>query len=231
MADLVNLTIDGVSVSVPKGTLLVEAAKTVKQEIPVYCYHTKLGPAGLCRVCLVEIEGMPKLQIACNTTVSEGMVVKTQTDKADAGRAMVIELLLVNHPLDCPICDKGGECDLQDFAMAYARPSSDVADPKVPKPKAVDLGPTIVLDEERCIVCQRCVRFDEIIAGEKQLVVKDRGARDIIATATGEPYHHNFTGNVTELCPVGALTSKTYRFKSRPWDLNRVQTRERKSVV
>jgi NADH-quinone oxidoreductase subunit G len=167
---------------------------------------------------------MPKLQIACNTTVSEGMVVKTQTDKADAGRAMVIELLLVNHPLDCPICDKGGECDLQDFAMAYARPSSDVADPKVPKPKAVDLGPTIVLDEERCIVCQRCVRFDEIIAGEKQLVVKDRGARDIIATATGEPYHHNFTGNVTELCPVGALTSKTYRFKSRPWDLNRTQT-------
>jgi NADH-quinone oxidoreductase subunit G len=224
MADLVNLTIDGVPVSVPKGTLLVEAAKTVKQEIPVYCYHTKLGPAGLCRVCLVEIEGMPKLQIACNTTVSEGMVVKTQTDKADAGRAMVIELLLVNHPLDCPICDKGGECDLQDFAMAYARSSSDVADPKVPKPKAVDLGPTIVLDEERCIVCQRCVRFDEIIAGEKQLVVKDRGARDIIATATGEPYQHNFTGNVTELCPVGALTSKTYRFKSRPWDLNRTQT-------
>ncbi|HEY1976812.1 MAG TPA: molybdopterin-dependent oxidoreductase [Candidatus Baltobacteraceae bacterium] len=224
MPDLVNLTVDGVPVSVPKGTLLVEAAKTVKQEIPVYCYHTKLGPAGLCRVCLVEIEGMPKLQIACNTVVSEGMVVRTQTEKADAGRAMVIELLLVNHPLDCPICDKGGECDLQDFAMAYARSSSDVADPKVPKPKAVDLGPTIVLDEERCIVCQRCVRFDEIIAGEKQLVVKDRGARDIIATATGEPYHHNFTGNVTELCPVGALTSKTYRFKSRPWDLNRTQT-------
>ena len=224
MPDLVNLTIDGVPVSVPKGTLLVEAAKTVKQEIPVYCYHTKLGPAGLCRVCLVEIEGMPKLQIACNTVVSEGMVVRTQTPKADAGRAMVIELLLVNHPLDCPICDKGGECDLQDFAMAYARPNSDVADPKLPKPKAVDLGPTIVLDEERCIVCQRCVRFDEIIAGEKQLVVKDRGARDIIATASGEPYHHNFTGNVTELCPVGALTSKTYRFKSRPWDLNRTQT-------
>jgi NADH-quinone oxidoreductase subunit G len=224
MPDMVNLTIDGVPVSVPKGTLLVEAAKTVKQEIPVYCYHTKLGPAGLCRVCLVEIEGMPKLQIACNTVATEGMVVRTQTAKADAGRAMVIELLLVNHPLDCPICDKGGECDLQDFAMAYARGNSDVADPKLHKPKAVDLGPTIVLDEERCIVCQRCVRFDDIIAGEKQLVVKDRGARDIIATATGDPYRHNFTGNVTELCPVGALTSKTYRFKSRPWDLNRTQT-------
>ena len=226
MADeqLVSLTIDGVPLQVPKGTLLVEAAKKVKQEIPVYCYHTKLGPAGLCRVCLVEIEGMPKLQIACNTPVADGMVVHTQNEKVDAGRGMILELLLVNHPLDCPICDKGGECDLQDYAMAYGRGASDVADPKYSKPKGVDLGPTIVLDEERCVVCQRCVRFDDIIAAERQLVVKDRGHHDIIATSTGDPYAHNFTGNVTELCPVGALTSKTYRFKSRPWDLNRVQT-------
>ena len=222
--DLVRLSIDGVPVSVPKGTLLVEAAKTVKQEIPVYCYHPKLGPAGLCRICLVEIEGMPKLQIACNTPVAEGMVVHTRNAKVDAGRGMVLELFLVNHPLDCPICDKGGECDLQDYAMAYARGSSDVADPKLSKPKGVDLGPTIVLDEERCVVCQRCVRFDDIIADERQLIVKDRGHNDIIATATGAPYRHHFTGNVTELCPVGALTSKTYRFKSRPWDLNRTQT-------
>lgn len=223
-AEMVNLTIDGVPVTVPKGTLLVEAAKTIRQEIPVYCYHTQLGPAGLCRICMVEIEGMPKLQIACNTAVTDGMVVRTHGDKVDAARAVVLELFLVNHPLDCPICDKGGECDLQDYAMAYARGNSDVADPKLSKPKAVDLGPTIVLDEERCIVCQRCVRFDDIIAGEAQLVVKDRGARDIIATASGRAYRHNFTGNVTELCPVGALTSKTYRFKSRPWDLNRTQT-------
>ncbi len=222
--ELVSLTIDGVPLRVPKGTLLVEAAKTVKQEIPVYCYHTKLGPAGLCRVCLVEIEGMPKLQIACNTPVADGMVVHTRNEKVDAGRGMILELLLVNHPLDCPICDKGGECDLQDYAMAYARGDSDVADPKQSKPKGVDLGPTIVLDEERCVVCQRCVRFDDIIAAERQLVVKDRGVNDIIATSTGDPYRHNFTGNVTELCPVGALTSKTYRFKSRPWDLNRMQT-------
>ena len=136
----------------------------------------------------------------------------------------MLELFLVNHPLDCPICDKGGECDLQDYAMAYARGTSDVADPKLSKPKAVDLGPTIVLDEERCIVCQRCVRFDDIIANERQLIVKDRGAHDIIATATGQPYRHLFTGNVTEICPVGALTSKTYRFKSRPWDLERTKT-------
>lgn len=222
--DLVSLTIDGVPVTVPKGTLLVEAAKQIKQEIPVYCYHTKLGPAGLCRVCLVDIEGMPKLQIACNTPVADGMVVHTQNEKATKGRAMIVELLLVNHPLDCPICDKGGECDLQDYALAYGRGYSDVIDGKLNAPKAVDLGPTIVLDEERCIVCQRCVRFDEIIADEQQLVVRDRGVRDIIATANDRPYRHNFTGNVTEICPVGALTSKTYRFKSRPWDLRRTET-------
>jgi NADH-quinone oxidoreductase subunit G len=220
----VTVTIDGVPVRVPKGTLLVEAAKQIKQEIPVYCYHTKLGPAGLCRICLVEIEGMPKLQIACNTPVSDGMIVHTNNDKVSTGRSMVVELFLVNHPLDCPICDKGGECDLQDYAMAYGRGTSAVVDGKSSKPKAVDLGPTIVLDEERCVVCQRCVRFDDIIADERQLVLKDRGVRDIIATAEGDPYRHNFTGNVTELCPVGALTSKTYRFKSRPWDLARTQT-------
>ncbi len=223
-AEMVHITIDGVPVTVPKGTLLVEAAKTIRQQIPIYCYHTKLGPAGLCRICLVEIEGMPKLQIACNTAATDGMVVRTSGEQVEAARALVLELFLVNHPLDCPICDKGGECELQDYAMAYARGTSDVADRKLAKPKAVNLGPTIVLDEERCIVCQRCVRFDDIIADERQLVVKDRGARDIIATATGLEYRHNFTGNVTELCPVGALTSKTYRFKSRPWDLDRTQT-------
>ena len=220
----VTVTIDGVQLQVPKGTLLVEAAKQIKREIPVYCYHTKMGPAGLCRICLVEIEGMPKLQIGCNTAVTDGMVVHTQSPKAADGRRAVLELYLKNHPLDCPICDKGGECDLQDYAMAYGQDYSRSADPKVPKPKAVDLGPTIVLDEERCVVCQRCVRFDDMIVGERQLVLKDRGVRNIIATATGEAYRHNFTGNVTELCPVGALTSKTYRFKARPWDLRRTTT-------
>ena len=220
----VTVTIDGQTLSVPKGTLLVEAAKQVQKEIPVYCYHPKLGPAGLCRICLVEIEGMPKLQIACNTAVTDGMVAHTYNDKVDDGRRAVLEFLLKNHPLDCPICDKGGECDLQDFSMAYGQGASRVADPKSAKPKAVDLGPTIVLDEERCIVCQRCVRFDDIITREESLVVKDRGHKDIIATATDEPYRSNFSGNVTEICPVGALTSKTYRFKSRPWDLHRTKT-------
>jgi NADH-quinone oxidoreductase subunit G len=223
MAD-VNLTIDGIPLTVPAGTLLVEAAKLVQTDVPVYCYHPKLGPAGLCRICLVEVEKMPKLQIACNTVATEGMVVHTQSSKANDGRRSVLEFLLLNHPLDCPICDKGGECDLQDFAMAYGRGYSRLADPKLRKPKAVDLGPTIVLDEERCIVCQRCTRFDDIITHERSLVVKDRGHNDIIATASGEPYRSDFSGNVTELCPVGALTSKTYRFKSRPWDLHRTQT-------
>jgi NADH-quinone oxidoreductase subunit G len=220
----VSLTIDGVAVTVPEGTLLVEAAKKIGTDVPVYCYHPKLGPAGLCRICLVDVEKTPKLQIACNTTVAEGMVVHTHGAKVEDGRRAVLEFLLLNHPLDCPICDKGGECDLQDFSMAYGQGASRLADPKGKKPKAIDLGPTIVLDDERCIVCQRCSRFDDIITQERSLVVMDRGQRDVIATATGEPYRSNFSGNVTELCPVGALTSKTYRFKSRPWDLNRTAT-------
>ena len=173
--------------TVPKGTLLVEAAKTVNQEIPIYCYHTKLGPAGLCRICVVEIEGMPKLQIACNTAATDGMVVRTRGERVDAARAVVLELFLVNHPLDCPICDKGGECDLQDYAMAYARGNVRRRRSEALQTEGRRSGPTIVLDEERCIVCQRCVRFDDIIADEQQLVVKDRGAHDIIATASGSP--------------------------------------------
>jgi NADH-quinone oxidoreductase subunit G len=222
--DLVTVTIDGIDVHVPKGTLLVEAAKTIHRDIPVYCYHEKLGPAGLCRICLVEIEGMPKLQIACNTPVTDKMVVHTTNPKVDDGRRAILEFFLLNHPLDCPICDKGGECDLQDYAMAYGQGASRMVEPKMPKPKAVDLGPTIVLDEERCVVCQRCVRFDQIITQESSLRTDDRGAHVIIATATGKPYVSDFTGNVTELCPVGALTSKTYRFRSRPWDNHRTTT-------
>ena len=222
--DTVTVTIDDIAVQVPKGTLLVEAAKTIQRDIPVYCYHEKLGPAGLCRVCLVEIEGMPKLQIACNTVVTDGMKVHTTNGKVNEGRRAILEFFLLNHPLDCPICDKGGECDLQDYAVAYGQGASRSVDAKSSKPKAVDLGPTIVLDEERCIVCQRCVRFDDIITQETSLRTQDRGVHTIIATASGAPYVSDFSGNVTEICPVGALTSKTYRFKSRPWDNHRTKT-------
>jgi NADH-quinone oxidoreductase subunit G len=224
VSDSVRVTIDGIELEVPAGMLVVEAAKLIQRDIPVYCYHPKLGPAGLCRICLVEIEGMPKLQIGCNTPVAQGMVVRTLSDKANEGRRAVLELLLLDHPLDCPICDKGGECDLQDFSMAYGQGASRLADAKSSKPKAVDLGPTIVLDEERCILCLRCVRFDDIVTGERSLRTEDRGAHAMIATASGSPYHSDFSGNVTELCPVGALTSKTYRFKSRPWDNYRTTT-------
>jgi NADH-quinone oxidoreductase subunit G len=221
---MVNLVIDGNQLSVPEGTLVVEAAKQLGISIPVYCYHPKMDPAGLCRICLVEIEKMPKLQIACNTQVAEGMVVHTTSARVAEGRRGVLEFLLLNHPLDCPICDKGGECDLQDFTMSYGPGASRLTEPKLHKPKAVDLGPTIVLDEERCILCRRCTRFDDEIAQERNLVVVERGHRSLIATATGEPYASYFSGNTTEICPVGALTSKAYRFRSRPWDLSRAHS-------
>ena len=216
----VNLTIDGQPVSVPEGMLVVEAAKKLGIHIPVYCYHPKMDPAGLCRICLVEIERMPKLQIACNTQVSEGMVVRTGSPRVAEGRRGVLEFLLLNHPLDCPVCDKGGECDLQDFTMSYGPGASRLTEPKLHKPKAVDLGPTIVLDEERCILCRRCTRFDAEIAQERNLVVVERGVSSLIATVDGSEYTSYFSGNTTEICPVGALTSKAYRFRSRPWDLS-----------
>jgi NADH-quinone oxidoreductase subunit G len=215
----VKVFIDGNEVNVPEGTLVVEAAKLVGTSIPVYCYHPKLDPAGLCRICLVEIEKMPKLQIACATRVSEGMVVHTSSEKVAEARRGVLEFLLLNHPLDCPICDKGGECDLQDFTMSYGPPQSRLTEPKLHKPKRVDLGPTIVLDEERCILCRRCTRFDDEIAQERNLIIAERGYQSLVATRDGGAYTSYFSGNTTEICPVGALTSKAYRFRSRPWDL------------
>ncbi|MDQ6780070.1 MAG: NADH-quinone oxidoreductase subunit NuoG [Candidatus Eremiobacteraeota bacterium] len=216
---MVNLIIDGNPLTVPEGTLVVEAAKQLGTSVPVYCYHPKMDPVGLCRICLVEIEKMPKLQIACSTRVAEGMVVHTMSPRVAEGRRGVLEFLLLNHPLDCPICDKGGECDLQDFTMTYGPGASRLSEPKLHKPKAVDLGPTIVLDEERCILCRRCTRFDADIAQERNLVVVERGHRSLIGTENGGAYTSYFSGNTTEICPVGALTSRAYRFRSRPWDL------------
>jgi NADH-quinone oxidoreductase subunit G len=216
---MVNIVIDGQQLNVPDGMLVVEAAKLLGTQIPVYCYHPKMEPAGLCRICLVEIEKFPKLQIACATRVTEGMVVRTMTPAVSEARKGVLEFLLLNHPLDCPICDKGGECDLQDFTMEYGPGASRLTEPKLHKPKRVDLGPTIVLDEERCILCRRCTRFDDQIAQERNLVVVDRGVASLISTRDGGEYTSYFSGNTTEICPVGALTSKAYRFRARPWDL------------
>jgi NADH-quinone oxidoreductase chain G len=219
--ETVKLTIDGVEVEAPKGMLLIEAAKLVGFEIPVFCYEERLKPVGACRMCLVQIEKLPRLQTACTTPVAADMVVHTITDDVKFAQNGVLELLLANHPLDCPICDKGGECPLQDNTFGYGPGVSRFTEEKRHKEKAYPLGPEIVLDRERCIMCYRCVRFHQEIPGDEALAAVERGADSEIATLGGEPYTSIFAGNTIELCPVGALTSRSYRFKARPWDLVR----------
>ncbi|MEW6045053.1 MAG: molybdopterin-dependent oxidoreductase [Bacillota bacterium] len=218
----VTVTIDGRTVRVPKGTLVVEAARQAGIHIPVFCYHPKLKPAGVCRMCLVKVEKMPKLVPACTTPVTDGMVVDTRDPEVQEVQKGILEFLLINHPLDCPVCDKGGECELQDMTFNYGPATSRLADAKVRRRKAVELGPFIVLDEERCILCRRCVRFDDEVATEAQLVIGERAVDSVVTTAGGQPYAHYFTGNAAELCPVGALTSAPYRFRARPWDVSPV---------
>ncbi|MDQ6669156.1 MAG: NADH-quinone oxidoreductase subunit NuoG [Chloroflexota bacterium] len=219
--DTVTLTINGQTMVAPKGMLLVEAAKLVGLEIPIFCYHPKLKPVGACRMCLVQIEKLPRLQTACTTPVASDMIVHTNTPDVVAAQNGVLELMLANHPLDCPICDKGGECPLQDNTFAYGPGASRFTEEKRHKEKAFPLGEGIVLDRERCIMCYRCVRFHQEIPGDEALAAVSRGADSEIATLDGEPYNSIFAGNTIELCPVGALTSRQYRFKARPWDLVR----------
>src|SRR5438034_8779023 len=222
--ELVTVTINGREARVPKGTLLVEAAKQVGIEIPVFCYHPKLKPVGACRMCRVSIEKMPRLQTACTTPVADGMTAHSDNPEAIAAQNGVIELLLANHPLDCPICDKGGECPLQDNTFEYGPGKSRFTEEKRHKDKAFPLGERIVIDRERCIMCYRCVRFHQEIPGDEALAAVQRGADAEIATLGGEPYDSIFAGNTIELCPVGALTSRQYRFRARPWDLVRTDS-------
>ncbi len=227
MADLVTLTIDGRSVQVPKGTGLVESAAEAGIEIPVFCYEPRLGaPLGACRMCLVEIEGIGKLQAGCTLTAQEGMAVKTaQTSKLAAeGQNATLEFILVNHPLDCPVCDKGGECPLQDLTFRYGPGSTRMTFEKRTLDKPIPISPLIALDRERCILCYRCSRFSEGVAEDGQLVAVNRGTHSLIATFEDEPYRAPFSGNVVELCPVGALTSTQYRFQARPWEIQDVPT-------
>ena len=226
-----TLTIDGRKVTVKKGTLLVEAAKQLGRvetnsddgqgplDIPVFCYHSKLKPVGACRMCLVEIEKMPRLQTACTTPVADGMVVKTKSDMATGGQQAVISMLLSNHPLDCPVCDKGGECPLQDNTFEHGPGVSRFEEEKRHKDKAFELSEKIVLDRERCILCYRCVRFHDEVPGDRALSVIHRGNKGEIGVLEGEAYTSPFQGNTIDICPVGALTSRQYRFRSRPWDL------------
>src|SRR5947208_6392450 len=217
---MVTLTIDGREVTAPENAMLVDGAKFGDVEIPVFCYEPKLGqPVGACRMCLVEIEGIPKLQTACSTAVKDGMIVHTQTARVREAQEAVVEFLLVNHPLDCPVCDKGGECPLQDISYGWGPGVSRFVEPKRHFRKPLELSPLIAIDRERCILCYRCVRFSQEVAEDYQLVLQERGANSFVGTFHGHPYVARFSGNRIELCPVGALTSRAYRFRARPWEV------------
>ena len=216
----ITFTIDGLEVQAPEATMLVDAAKHGDVEIPVFCYEPKLGaPVGACRMCLVEIEGIPKLQTGCSTPVKDGMVVHTQTARVKEAQAAVVEFLLINHPLDCPVCDKGGECPLQDISFGWGGGMTRFIEPKRHFQKPLELSPLIAIDRERCILCYRCVRFSQEISEDYQLVLHERGKDTFVGTFDGHPYVAPFSGNIIELCPVGALTSRPYRFRARPWDI------------
>jgi NADH-quinone oxidoreductase subunit G len=222
---MVNLTIDGRALAVPDGTLVVEAAKLLGIEIPVFCYHHKLEPVGACRMCLVEIApGPPVAQAGCIRPVAEGMVVKTQSAMAVQARADILEMELVNHPLDCPVCDKGGECPLQDFTFRHGYPTSRIDGPRLHFKKPIPLSETIALDRERCVLCYRCTRYYDEVAWEQELTVGQRGVHSFITSQFDQPLTSNFSGNIIDLCPVGALTSRVWRFESRPWDMTRTES-------
>jgi NADH-quinone oxidoreductase subunit G len=226
-AELVRVKVDEREVHVPKGTGVVETALAAGIEIPVFCYEPRLGaPVGACRMCLVEIEGTPKLQAACTLTATDGMVVKTARTSAKAaeGQNATLEFILVNHPLDCPVCDKGGECPLQDLTFRYGPGNTRMSFEKLTFEKPIPISPTISLDRERCILCYRCTRFSSDVSEDNQLVARNRGAMSVITTFEDEPYSGPFTGNVTELCPVGALLPTQYRFEGRPWEIQNVPT-------
>jgi NADH-quinone oxidoreductase subunit G len=221
--DTVSLTIDGQTVTAEKGRTVLQAAIEAGIQIPYYCYHPGISIDGSCRVCIVKIEKMPKLQTSCSTPVAEGMVVHTQTPDVVEARASVFEFLLINHPLDCPVCDKGGECPLQDFSYSFGPNESRMEFPRRvfdgEGVKAdVDFGPTLMLNRNRCILCTRCVRFMREVDTDAQINIVDRGYGSEIATFQEEGVHSLLSGNLMDVCPVGAITTRDYRFKSRPWD-------------
>ncbi|MEV8568629.1 NADH-quinone oxidoreductase subunit G [Streptomyces sp. NPDC051322] len=219
--DLVSLTIDGIAISVPKGTLVIRAAEMLGIEIPRFCDHPLLDPAGACRQCIVEVEGQRKPMASCTITCTDGMVVKSQLTSAVATKAQVgvMELLLINHPLDCPVCDKGGECPLQNQALSHGAAESRFDGKKRTFEKPVPISTQVLLDRERCVLCARCTRFSNQIAGDPMIELIERGALQQVGTGEGDPFESYFSGNTIQICPVGALTSAAYRFRSRPFDL------------
>ncbi|MEU8709607.1 NADH-quinone oxidoreductase subunit G [Streptomyces sp. NPDC048565] len=219
--DLVTLTIDGIEISVPKGTLVIRAAELLGIEIPRFCDHPLLDPAGACRQCIVEVEGQRKPMASCTITCTDGMVVKSQITSPVAEKAQkgVMELLLINHPLDCPVCDKGGECPLQNQAMSHGGADSRFDGKKRTFEKPVPISTQVLLDRERCVLCARCTRFSNQVAGDPMIELIERGALQQVGTGEGDPFESYFSGNTIQICPVGALTSSAYRFRSRPFDL------------
>jgi NADH-quinone oxidoreductase subunit G len=228
MSDTVALTINGIEIQVPKGELIVESVKRLGLEIPIFCYHPRMKPVGMCRMCIVDVgfkqpdgsvKMMPKPQAGCTLPADNNMVVYTDTESVRRDRKGVLEFLLINHPLDCPICDRGGECPLQNNTLFYGPSTSRYVEIKRHLPKAFPLSKYITLDLERCIQCGRCVRFTEEISGDSQLAFLFRGAQMTPQTYELTDFDSKFSGNVIEICPVGALTSSKYRFRARPWDL------------
>jgi NADH-quinone oxidoreductase subunit G len=222
-----RITVDGKIIEVPAGRTILQALDDTGLlmngvDVPHYCWHPKLSIDGSCRLCQVEVEGMPKLQIACNTPVQDGMAIRTDSERVKEAREGVMELLLVNHPLDCPICDQAGECKLQDYAFEYGVPSSRSREPRRALQKRKDLGPTILLDQERCILCRRCVRFCNEIPRSGEIRVFNRGDASVIDTHPDFPLDNDYSMNVADICPVGALTTKDFRFKIRVWFLEDV---------
>ncbi len=218
--ELVNLTIDGKKVAVPKGSLVITAAFQAGADVPYFCHHPRLTPAGACRMCLVKIEKMNKMQTACTVPVSEGMVVDTISPEVKQAQQGILEFLLINHPLDCPICDRGGECPLQNMTFQYGPGVTRFIDEKRHFPKPVPLNDYVSIDRERCIQCARCTRFQAEIAGDGALAIESRGNSAVIAPFSTDGFKSKFSGNTVELCPVGALLSRPYRFQARPWEFH-----------
>lgn len=224
MSETVTLTIDGKEITVPKGTSIIEATDKINVEVPRFCWHPGLSVAGVCRFCMVKVEGMPKLQIACNTACTEGMKVTTQAADVKEAQKWALEFHLINHPLDCPICDQAGECELQNYYMKVGRYSSQMDEDKVLKPKALDVGDNLVLDTERCILCSRCVRFEDEVTKTSSLGIFNRGDHSIIGTFPNRKVQHNYSYNLVDICPVGAFTAKDFRFQCRVWFLSETKT-------
>ncbi len=219
-----KINVDGKEIEFKQGQSIIEAARENGIDIPHFCWHPKLSVSGNCRMCLVEVEKMPKLVIACGTFAADGMVVHTDSDKAISARNAVMEFFLINHPLDCPICDEAGECKLQDYAYQHSVGESRFVEEKVHKDKRVELGPNVMFDAERCISCSRCIRFSDEIAKDPQLTFVKRGDKVTITTYPGKQFDNPYSMNVVDICPVGALTNRDFRFKARVWDMSRTNS-------